>query len=127
MINVEFLGKTNFTYITIEMSSCSFEEMHYAIKVLQKLFSSKICYFLYSKIAMNALDNAKCEIVEEININMKQTEETIKINNFLEESITYHPIGKIEEVDFMLGLSGIGYQYLKLIFDKLPCVCLLEI
>lgn len=32
-----------------------------------------------------------------------------------------------ESVDFMLGLSGIGYQYLKLIFDKLPCVCLLEI
>lgn len=101
MINVEFLGKTNFTYITIEMSSFSFEEMHYAIKVLQKLFSSKICYFLNSKIAMNALDNAKCEIVEEININMKQTEETIKTNNFLEESITYHPIGEIEEVDLI--------------------------
>lgn len=109
MINVEFLGKTNFTYITIEMSSCSFEEMHYAIKVLQKLFSSKICYFLYSKIAMNALDNAKCEIVEEININMKQTEETIKINNFLEESITYHPIGKIEEVDLIELLDILNF------------------
>lgn len=32
-----------------------------------------------------------------------------------------------ESVDLMLGLSGIGYQCLKFIFEELPSICLLEI